>query len=77
MCNCAINTFAVGLIQAVRAKIGFSHMVCTGITPALKVLENCSNAQKTWQFFQFAMRKNFLVLGFGFFVSDVISVEYF
>jgi len=35
--------------------------------------ESCSNPQKTLEVFEPAMKKNSLVLGFVFFVSDVIS----
>jgi len=31
------------------------------------------NPQKTWQVFESAMKKNFLVLGFRYFVSDITS----
>jgi len=44
-----------------------------GISPALEVLESCSNPQKTQQVFESAMKQIFLVLGFRFFVSDVIN----
>jgi len=40
---------------------------------APKVLESCSNFQKTWQVIKSAIKKIFLLLGFSFFVSDVIS----
>jgi len=41
-----------------------------GISPALEALESCSNPQKTQQVFESAMKKK---LGFGLFVSDIIS----
>jgi len=43
-----------------------------GITQRI-MLESCSSPQKTWQVLESAMKKISLVLGFGFFVSDVIS----
>jgi len=36
------------------------------------VLESCSNPQRTWQVLKSAMKK-VLVVGFSFFVSDIIS----
>jgi len=47
--------------------------LCDSTTPAPKALESSSNPHKTQQVFQSAMKKNFLILGFGFFVSDVVS----
>jgi len=42
---------------------------------APKALESCSNPEMTWQVFESAVKKKkfFLVLGLGFFVSDIIS----
>jgi len=37
------------------------------------VLESCSNPQKTWQVFDSADKKQFFVLGFRFYVGDIIS----
>jgi len=42
------------------------------ITPLMIALENCSNPQKTQQVFKSTMKTNFGVLGFRFFVSDII-----
>jgi len=47
--------------------------VCIGITLPTIAVESCSNLQKIWQVFPFAMKQTFLVLGFRFFVSDIIS----
>jgi len=44
-----------------------------GITPQSIVLDSCLSPQKTRQAFESAMKYIFLVLGFRFFVSDVIS----
>jgi len=45
---------------------------CLGnsITPLPIVLESCSYPQKTWQVFESAMKKIFLVLGFECFVAS-------
>jgi len=43
------------------------------ITPLLIALESCSSPQTNRQVYLFAVQKKVLVLGFGFFVSDVIS----
>ena len=38
-------------------------------------LGSCSNPQMTWKVFESAIKTNFLVLGSGFFVSDMTSGE--
>jgi len=47
--------------------------LCNSITHQAIVVENCSNPQTTWRIFQFIMKKKFYVLGFTFFVGDVIK----
>ena len=47
--------------------------LCGCVAQALKVVESCSKAQKTWQVSQSVLEKNFLVRGCRFFVSNVIS----
>jgi len=47
-------------------------MPCAGKTPALNALKSCSNPEDPTSL-QVYNDKNRLVLGFGFFVSDVIS----
>jgi len=47
--------------------------LCNSITRQSIALDSSSNSQKSWRFFWFAMNKFFLVLGFRFFVGDVIS----
>jgi len=46
--------------------------LCNSITRQSIVLESCSNPEKAQQVFQFAMKKC-SVLGFVFFVGEVIS----
>jgi len=49
-------------------------MFLTGISLLTIVLESCSNPQKVWQVLASTVKKKFcLVLGFRFFVSDIIS----
>jgi len=67
--------------QHLRSRYDFSQkpvvcsctFLCAGISRTPKALESGSNPQKTRQVFASAMTKTFLVLGVGFFVSNVIS----
>jgi len=43
----------MAVIQAVRM------WLCVDVTPAMNALENCTNAKRTRQVFEFAMKKNY------------------
>ena len=51
---------------------GYFVWLTNCIAPQPIALENCSNPEKTPQVFECPMKKMF-VLGFGFYVSDIIS----
>jgi len=71
--------FTAKLIQVLYGKTGClyvslcRHYSSESSSNTKKAWESSSNAQKTWQVFESAIKKNYLVLGFGFFVSDVKS----
>jgi len=68
--NNTFNTFAAGSFSLNEQ---FARCLSSCITCQVIVIESCSNPQRTHQVLKSAMKKNFLVLGFRFFVSDVTS----
>jgi len=66
----SLNTFAAA---NVRKNPWFSVCLCNCITSQVIMLESFSNPQKTGKSSSQHLKKIFLVLCFGFFVSDVIS----
>jgi len=66
VCNCAINTFAVGLIQAVRAKIGFSHMALHGHNSGTESVRELFKRSKDLAILPVCNEKKFF--GFGFWI---------
>ena len=66
------NTFAFGLIQAVRAKTPGSQTALHGYFSRPVTATDPVKTQKTQQVLYFALKKT-LVEGYGFVVSDIIS----
>jgi len=69
----ALNTFASGLIQAVRVKTAGSHMVLHENFSSSVSATDSAKSSKDSTSLAVCTRKKFLVGSCGFFVSDVIS----